>query len=725
MTYFRTLARIAARITRRPSIIAALLLAIFAFSSARATVYAYRNSGYTYTTAGTRLSADGEVLSPFFDLTAGGVPLYVYNAQVRSVNFPDFTSTFTGTAYSALAINTANHLENLGTASFVQFQLDGCYNTVLINPRPGYPSAGMITSASQVKIISRASGSPAVTVFGAGQSNPQGSFSFPICAQVDANGNYIPQQFTVEINGDWLNSLHIFINPPPNSTNGPPAGATQMTPGIINRASFPTSSQVFYFPHGVYYLTAGQNFGAGSEVYLDDGAIIKYTGSSDATNNSYKPLFSMGGATGTQYPAVIRGWGILDGQAMQSYQANGVASGGGAQPACTLDQQVIAPMCQPPNGTVAGAAPGTGIIALSDMTTSSTRPILVDGVVLRNSDAFTFTLNKNQGTATYPITVNNIKIINFSGDTPNEGNSDGIDVFTDQYVNITNSFVRSMDDLIVLYQNTGSPTTLGLYPTAAINVVGNTLWNEYAHAIYVGPEIYNATNVNQPSNPLAIDDAAFDSNIIIHDTGKAPLMGILNGFGGKVQNVSFSNTKVLQATALWGYDLFPPDASTNPGIVGGSSLCNINMTVAQTTPLIIVGQGGSPLEPHVGPVANIQQVVGLPAGNPYVGNGTNSGTYPRAIQYGPQMSNVVVSGAAVTSSVDGNDYFYQSSDGYGVIGTTTPMPQNVVELTAKIRTSTDPNSIWAYNQSQIPGDMLGPQFVTLACPVSPLLQVAQ
>jgi len=54
----------------------------------------------------------------------------------------------------------------------------------------------------------------------------------------------------------------------------------------------------------------------------------------------------------------------------------------------------------------------------------------------------------------------------------------------------------------------------------------------------VGGELYNATNVNQPSNPLAADDITFDSNAIIHDTGKGWLMSILNASDGHVQNIT-------------------------------------------------------------------------------------------------------------------------------------------------------------------------------------------
>ncbi|KAH0533876.1 hypothetical protein GP486_008956, partial [Trichoglossum hirsutum] len=55
----------------------------------------------------------------------------------------------------------------------------------------------------------------------------------------------------------------------------------------------------------------------------------------------------------------------------------------------------------------------------------------------------------------------------------------------------------------------------------------------------VGGETYNGYNPN--GSPLSMDDILFDSNVIVRDTGKAPLMGILNAYGGVIQNIGFTN----------------------------------------------------------------------------------------------------------------------------------------------------------------------------------------
>jgi len=230
-----------------------------------------------------------------------------------------------------------------------------------------------------------------------------------------------------------------------------------MTPGNITASNFSSSYQVFHFPHGIYNFTTPVNFGDGIEIYLDDGAILKYTGS--AANAG--PMISRGGWPHPAYNAVVRGWGILDGQAAEAHLSNGSPS-----VACAANQQQTAPMCQPPGtGTLADCGGNTSILAFSDLTTGASLQAMVDGAVFRNSCTWTFQMAKDVGTATYPVVVNNIKMLNFSGgNTTGESNSDGIDVMTDQYLNITSSFFRTVDDAVTIKQLTGSDTTLGVWP---------------------------------------------------------------------------------------------------------------------------------------------------------------------------------------------------------------------------------------------------------------------
>jgi hypothetical protein len=734
--------------------IAGTILLLAVCTSVQAQVTAYANAGYTTGTGGARESLDGVVLSPYFNVTAGSTPLYVYNAQVRSVNFQGFTSYLTGNNYHCSDLNpaevtTANptgqeasYSADLATASFTSFQLNGT-TTVLVSFPTGFPVGGTLTpgtfaigsTTSQVKILSRVTENIGpVTVYSAGntQGYPTGSFSFTVTEQEDASGNGIPQQITVEIGGDWLNSLHIFINPPPTAANNPPTGSNvyTMTPGtssnpkVLTMASFPSGYTAYVFPHGVYNVASALNWGSGTELYLEDGAFINYTGA--ATGNM--PMIGMGGWPYNMEPAIVRGWGVLDGQEMQTQMINDSAA-----ETCTAAQQVAAPMCenpsnpaQSPSGTTLGhCGSNTMILTMVDMTTALQGQVTVDGIILRNSCAWNFGMTNDIGSTTNPVTVNNIKIFGFSGaGAPSEANSDGMDLQSNQYLNVTNSFIRTEDDLIAIF---AGATGAGSVSTNHVNVVGNTMWNQYAHTMLVGAPLPNSADGYAAQNIL------FDSNYVIHDTGKGWMMAIDDVSGGSVNNVTWSNIKVDQAIALWSIGMNPSTAATpctagttcSPGIAEGTILlCNITAPTQTVLPNLI-GAGAAQYEPWVQPVPNLQMAVSLPNTSSYVGSTTVSGVYDaQAIQTAPIISNVVVGGTPVSSSIVGNDFYYQDPNGWST--TPTQLPDNVVELTVRQRNTTNAatGSIWNYNQSQIPGDMVSPVFTAAACPVSSLLQVA-
>jgi len=790
-----------------------ILLFLAVGTQAWGQVTALANTGYTTGTGGARESLDGVVLSPFFNVTAGATPLYVYNAEVRSVDFASFTSYLTGSNYHPSDLNqnwvtTANptgqeasYSADVGTASFTSFQLNGT-TTILVTFQAGFPVGGTLTAgtfpinsaSSQVKILSRVTDNIGpVTVYGAGNALccPAGSFSFSVTQQVDASGNGIPQQLTIEIGGDWMNPLNIFINPAPTVANGPPSGAYVFTPPTgsttmnINQSTFSNlpGYTAYRFTHGVYNVTSGLNFGSGIELYLDDGAFLNYTGAANnISGQTYGAvMIGMGGWPLNDVPAIIRGWGVLDGQEMQTQMLND-----SAHEVCTAAEQVTAPMCesptnaaQSPSGVTLGTcASSTMILAINDMTTSIQGQVLVDGITLRNSCAWNFGIGKNIGSPTNPVTVNNIKIFGHSGaGAPGESNSDGIDASSNQYLNITNSFFRTDDDLISLKADyTGAGTTSQNH----VNVVGNTFFNEYAHAMVVGEELGNSADGYSDQNIV------FDSNYVVHDTGKGQVMGISDVYGGTVNNVTFSNIQVDQAFGLLSIEMAPSTmtnftgyitgntltvttagsaalvvnyaitgtgvpantiitalgtgtggtgtytlnnsvstttatetmtATTLPGIVEGNILfCNINMTSNQDVLPDLVGAGQSTYEPWVNPVPNIQMAISLSGPSTYAGT-------PQSIQTAPIFSNVTVNGSPVTTSTPGNDFYYQNSTGWAP---GTPMPQNEVELTVRQRNGVSGavGSIWSYNQSQIAEDMMSPVFTTVACPVSPILQVA-
>jgi len=564
-------------------------------------------TGSTQSPSGVLENSDGVVLSPFFTVAANSTTLYTYNAEVRAINFATFTSNLTGKTYNASdlngTVNSANptgqevsYSADLGTASFASLQLQGS-TSVLISFPTGYPTAGALTSTSQINILglyqstlsnptpTNINDITGLTVYPAGNpyGYPAGSFSFNISEQFDKNSKPIPQQLTIEIAGDWLNSLHLFINPPPTTANSAPTsgtgtGACTMLPGTLTQASFSSgasssnctsaamsSATAYVFPHGIYNASSELHWGSGIELYLADGAFINYTGAAKGSGS----MIAMGGWPLNDVPAIIRGWGVLDGQAMQSHMLNDSASGGEV---CTAAQQVQAPMCQsatnpaqsPTGYTLADCGSSTMILTMSDLNTSIQGQVLVDGIIMRNSCTWTFSPGKSIGSASNPFTINNIKIFGFSGaGAPANSNSDGIDLVNDQYLNITNSFFRTDDDLITVKAENSA---LGSFSDNNINVVGNTFWNEYAHAMVVGGELQNS------ADGYAAQNIVFDSNLIIHDTGKAPLMSIDPALGGTVNNVTFSNTTINQASQLWGLNPAATTESTVTGSISGTTL---------------------------------------------------------------------------------------------------------------------------------------------------------
>jgi len=609
------------------------------------------------------------------------------------MNFNQFTSDLTGVTYDPYNGDASPSIQpipipppspssytsalNLGLASFASFQLSGS-NTVLIALPMSFTPKTAFTSTSQIRIIAGAIGGYSnATFIPAGQNAswlPQSpSIAFTVNELCIAPGSTVapttncaspnvpvPQQLTIEYGNDWLNSLHLFINPPPNSydSDDKPSGATEISPGPISSSSFPATQSIFHFQPGIYQLTGNLSFNKGVQLYFDDGAIIKWV----VPSNNQQAMINLqasgypndGAPPFTAVNANIRGWGIFDagGTEIQAQEADITCIFTGPSQNCPT---------------------GNDPLNISDLSTvdgSSAPTVDIDGITIINSGALNLTINNAQGTLNNPITINNIKIIGYSSGSTNrnEGNSDGIQVNLSQNVNITNSFIRTADDLITIKQPcpiTPSCKSSGVnpanfpFPTANVNITHNTLWNEYAHAIAIGPELNNAVNSSNPSGPeLAANNIVFDSNTIIHDTGKAYLMGILDTMGGTVQNATFSNNTILEDRALIDVDMSTGTSISTtaaPGTVSGLVFCNINQIAAQqlqpnlpaqpniedapVTPSPIVGNlAYQPTEPFVIPLPNIQLLVELAFGSTYVGGTTPSGgttPYPQAITTGP------------------------------------------------------------------------------------------
>lgn len=154
------------------------------------------------------------------------------------------------------------------------------------------------------------------------------------------------------------------------------------------------------------------------------------------------------------------------------------------------------------------------------------RDLTIDGISVFDSDGWSIQLQK-----TFGATVHNVKIIS------SRQNSDGISIQSAQRITITNSFVRSWDDSIVV-KNYGSQASAG------IDVRDVVVWTDLAQSLEIGVET-NAGYDGQP-NPVEISDVQYERVDIIHANHKAPI-SIHNGDNCDVHDISYTDVVVEDA----------------------------------------------------------------------------------------------------------------------------------------------------------------------------------
>jgi len=264
-----------------------------------------------------------------------------------------------------------------------------------------------------------------------------------------------PGQFTLEINGDWMDSLELFANP---WEAEPP------------RADDP---KVIYFGPGVHEVDRLQ-VGSGMTVYLAGGAVVYGTG------NQGGPIFALEGAD-----IVLRGRGIIDGSRMPKLPKPG-ASG-------------------------------------HILTAQGTR-IRVEGVVMRDSPSWNLPVRGSED-----VTIQNIKIFGW------RANSDGIDLCNSRRVEVSNCYLRTADDLVVV--KTGQK---GGGESRDIAVRQCILWNEKAHALTMGAELREN-----------VENVRFSDCDIIHDKGHDWLLRVFDCDSGTVRNIVFDRIRIEEARRLF------------------------------------------------------------------------------------------------------------------------------------------------------------------------------
>ncbi|HTV41451.1 MAG TPA: glycosyl hydrolase family 28 protein [Candidatus Sulfotelmatobacter sp.] len=148
--------------------------------------------------------------------------------------------------------------------------------------------------------------------------------------------------------------------------------------------------------------------------------------------------------------------------------------------------------------------------------------VLLEGVVLRDSSTWTVPIRHSAG-----VTVDNIKLFGY------RGNSDGIDICNSRNVTVEHSYLRTMDDLIVVK----TPDRDG--ESRDIEAKQCVLWNELAHALSIGAELRaNVENVH------------FSDCDVIHDKGREWLLRVFHCDAGDVHDVTFDNIRIEESRRL-------------------------------------------------------------------------------------------------------------------------------------------------------------------------------
>jgi polygalacturonase len=148
--------------------------------------------------------------------------------------------------------------------------------------------------------------------------------------------------------------------------------------------------------------------------------------------------------------------------------------------------------------------------------------IRVEGVVLRDSSGFTLPVRRSDR-----VKIENVKIFGW------RGNSDGMDLCNSRRVEVSDSFLRTFDDLVVL------KTDKGQGELRDITVKNCVLWNEFAHALSLGAEL---------REPLT--NVSFSNCDVIHDKGREWLLRVFNSDSAPVKNVVFENIRIEEARRL-------------------------------------------------------------------------------------------------------------------------------------------------------------------------------
>jgi hypothetical protein len=212
----------------------------------------------------------GEPLDQRYKVSVDGRDVPIYTAKIAA---NDKSDEFKGIA------DIKNSHKYFDTAAFGYFDMEGSVTVTVTVP----------ADVNAVKILPTAAGINA-TIHGH-------SVTFKVAH---------PKNLTIEINGDWVRSLHLFVNP------------------LETNAPNPNDPNVIYFGPGIHTISHLQ-VGDNKIVYIAGGAIIravidsneKYSVSRGDGQRNYSPSLVLTGRNIT-----IRGRGIIDASACPTHSRN-------------------------------------------------------------------------------------------------------------------------------------------------------------------------------------------------------------------------------------------------------------------------------------------------------------------------------------------------------------------------------------------------------------------
>ncbi len=201
---------------------------------------------------------------------------------------------------------------------------------------------------------------------------------------------------------------------------------------------------------------------------------------------------------------------------------------------------------------------------------------VIDGVILMDPNAWTI-----NGLSCTKGKINNVKIIS------SRQNGDGITLQSCNDFEITNSFVRSWDDSIVVKNYQGNSNN--------INFSNIIIWSDLAQSCEIGYE------TNKGSRPdSVISNISYKNITVLHNFHK-PVISIHNSDDATIQNISYDNIVVEDASMgkgdaganrqLIDFTIMQSGWSTTPGRghIKNITLNNIKVLDGKSTESRMVG----------------------------------------------------------------------------------------------------------------------------------------